>query len=282
MTVTIAQPVDGGPFGPGFVINLDSDFIGPLATGSFWRVDIIAMDVGETMVLREDFPSSINSRTAFFKSDPTVSLPIPFGTKDLIHGAPLKLLAELRSPTAVLDSLQIDIVWDMTSGIPFSMWQVINAQGAANAGAAALAEETHAAVHMAFPGLPNLPLGQLLSGTLPINSVREIITPDRTLEGTLQRVTGPIDVNAFGIEWEVVSAPAGVGVAQGAPDRWSRRILDLQLIATDGSSNEYTRSFESFHVHHYRYMFNGLGLTRIHYWIEPGITLRFYWLLFGI
>lgn len=282
MVVTIAQPVDGGPFGPGFVLNLDSTFVGPLPTGSFWRIDIIALDIPETVVQREDFPTDANSRIAFYRSDPAASQPIPFATKDTYHGAPLKLLAELRSPTAVLDSLQIDIVWDMTSGIPFAMWQVINAQSGANLAAAAIAEETNAAVHMGFPGLDRLPIGEFLGIPLAGAAARELVTPDRSGEGTLERNIGLVDVAAMGIEWEVVSFPPGNGVKQGAPDRWSRRVLDLQLVGTDASANEYTRDFASFDVDHYRWMFQGFGLTRIHYWIEPGVTVRFYWLISGI
>lgn len=282
MAVDFIQPVTGGPFGPGFIVSLGSDFVGPLETGSFWRLYVHETGEGSPLI-SEDFPTASNNAIWWFRTTPSsLAAPFPFAGDELYHGKTVGLTAELRSPTTVEDSGTIPIVWDIVSGVPY----VQNIVGADAAGLtvdqAAQLEAVEQAVHMSFPGLPNLPIGEFLGIPIAGGAERVLITPDRTGEGTLDRQVGLVDVAAVGIEWEVVSAPPGVGVAQGAPDRWVRRVLDLQLVGTDASANEYTRSYESFHVDHYRLMFQGFGLTRLHYWIEPGITIRFYWLVFGI
>lgn len=278
MVVTIAQPVDTGPFGPGFLVQLDSTFIGPLPSGSFWRVDIASVAVPETFLVRDDFPTASNSAFWPFLTAPTSQLPFPFANKDLVHGNPMKLLAELRSPTAVLDSLQIDIVWDMTSGVPYVMQQVLQNMTASSPTALAIAEETNAAVHMDFGDLGRFGLGQLLNGIPQIPMRRILISPDRTGEGSLTHPVGPFDLFAFGLTWQFVSRPPGAGSIEGAPDRTARRALDLRLVARDIDANEYTYDSGSFNED-LRYMtFNPLQLTRIEYWIEPGTTVRFWWL----
>lgn len=282
MAVTIAQPVDGGPVGIGFMVDVDSTFVGPLETGSFWRIEIFAPSAPETFVYRQDVQTGTNHANIILGLKPLAEQPFPWASTALVQDAPVLLTATLRSPTTALESLTIDAVWDTTSGVPYILQHILNGLATTPVPTTALLESIDDAVHMGFPGLPRLPLIDFFNGPVVMPTVRELITPDRTLEGTLERPGGPFDVNAFGLEWEVVSFPPGNGVKQGAPDRWSRRILDLQLVGTDASSNEYTRSYESYDVDHYRVTWNPLGLTRIQYWIEPGTTIRFYWLLLGI
>lgn len=282
MAVVFIQPVTGGPFGPGFIVALDSNFVGPLETGSFWRLYVTETG-GEAPLVSEDVPTTVNNTIWWFRTGSVLSgTPFPFASQQLNHGKTVSLKAELRSPTSILDSGSIPITWDIVSGVPY-LQNLINAQRVGlTAPQAAQLEEIDRVVHMDLGGLGRIGLSELLGLPTAGLTSRLLITPDRTLEGTLSRPLVGLDVAALGLEWEVVSAPPGVGVVQGAPDRWARRILDIQQVGTDGFANEYTRAFDSFHVDHYRLMFNPVGLTRLHYWIEPGITLRFYWLLLGI
>lgn len=282
MAVDFIQPVSGAPFGPGFGVHLDSDFIGPLPTDSYWLMWIATAADPEDAIQTSQLFTSANERQFVWARDGLSGPALLAAQTGFAHGDTISITAELHSPTALLDSGTQTVVWDMVSGVPSVLQTQLAAQSAVQLELGDQVEAIDTAVHMSFPGLNNLPIGEFLGIPLAGGAERLLITPDRSGEGTLDRNVGLIDVAAVGIEWEVVSAPPGVGVVQGAPDRWTRRILDLQLVGTDASSNEYTRSWESFHADHYRYMFQGFGLTRLHYWIEPGITLRFYWLVFGL
>lgn len=282
MTVTIIQPVAAGPFGPGFQVELDSDFIGPLSVDSHWEVSIYSLADDTTPLMQEFFPTTTNYMVQPWRSGLFNQTPLVPARAGLVHGTTAQLQVRLFDGASQVDSASRQVSWEMISGAPYALQQWITTRTAPNTTQVQLVEETHQAVHMSFPGLPNIPIGEFLGIPLAGGAERLLITPDRTGEGTLDRPVGLVDVAAVGIEWEVVSAPPGVGVVQGAPDRWVRRVLDLQLVGTDASANEYTRAWESFHVDHYRYMFQGFGLTRLHYWIEPGVTIRFYWLVFGL
>lgn len=282
MVVTIIQPVSGGPFGPGFIVQLDSDFIGPLPSDARWDVLLTTESGGGFLWQTRSQPTSTNAKSWTYGSEADYNQPFFPVELEAMHGDTLELKARLRSPTTIFDEGTVLITLDLTTGAPYILREVMRQQSTAQVDNTATLEQIEQAVHMSFPGLNNIPIGEFLGIPLAGGAERLLITPDRTGEGTLDRPIGLVDVAAVGLEWEVVSAPPGVGVVQGAPDRWARRVLDLQLVGTDASSNEYTRTFESFHVDHYRYMFQGFGLTRLYYWIEPGITVRFYWLVFGL
>lgn len=282
MVVTIVQPTADSPWGPGFLVSLNSDFVGPLAVPSSWEIEVFTLDDLEQAKDQEFRTTTTNAASWTFGLALPEFSPFVRAELGLSHGSTVRVKATLRSSTTVVDTGTVDVTWDMVSGVPVALQELI-AQARPNlTGLESDTASIDQAVHMSFPGLPNLPIGEFLGIPLAGGAERVLITPDRTGEGTLDRQVGLVDVAAVGIEWEVVSAPAGVGVAQGAPDRWVRRVLDLQLVGTDASSNEYTRTYDSFHVDHYRLMFQGFGLTRLHYWIEPGITIRFWWLVFGI
>lgn len=279
MTITLVTPVDGSPFGPGFAVTLSSDFVGPYETGTYWRIDIAPAADPENYVDFDTVPALSGTNFFVFKQHPlSTPVDIAFASHLLAHGDAMVARFTLNSPTVELDDVTIDVTWDAASGLPFILQQRLRTLPAATETTEQL-ELIDQAVHMSFPSVGRIPIGDFLGGALGGLAVRETITPDRSGEGTLDRPFLGVDVNAYGIEWEVVSAPAGNGVVQGAPDRWSRRVLDLQLVGTDVAANEYTRTYDSFHVDHYRLMFQGFGLTRLHYWIEPGITVRFYWLV---
>lgn len=282
MAVDFIQPAPGAPFGPGFAVHVDSDFIGPLPSDSYWLMWIAPAADPEDVVQSSQLFTVANEREWVWGRDGLSGPAILAVLPGFAHGDTISITAELHSPTALLDSGTQTVVWDMTSGVPSILQTLLTGQSTAHVEVVEQIEEIDRAVHMDLGGLGRIGLSELLG--LPTAGItsRQLITPDRTLTGTLARALVGLDVAALGLEWEVVDAPPGVGTIQGAPARWSRRILDIQQVGTDGFSNEYTRAFDSFHVDHYRLMFNPVGLTRLHYWIEPGITVRFYWLLLGI
>lgn len=279
MVVTFVQPVTGGPFGPGFGVDLDSDFIGPLPSGSFWLVWVATTDDPEDPIQSALIPTTSNAKSFVFGRDGLLGDPLIPATLDFAHGNTVSITASLQSPTAVLDEGTTTVTWDMASGVPFVLQEAIGAAAGLSVDQEAQLEEIDRVVHMDLGGLGRIGLSELVGLPSAGFTIRQTITPDRSGEGDLDRPGLGLDVAALGLEWEWVVIPPGNGSRSGAPLRQSRRVLDLQLVGTDGATNEYTRSFDSFDVEHLRYTFNPVGLTRIHYWIEPGSVVRFHWLI---
>lgn len=278
MVVTFVQPQSGAPFGPGFLVSLDSDFVGPIPADSWWLLYVAPAADPEVGELNQTIlnPQHDHAWIAFaVESDPFPLQPV---ASSLIHGDTVSVTAELHSPTAVLDSGTVSVQWDMVSGVPYVMQGIVNRVANGTAEHQALIAETNAAVHMDFGDLGRFGLGQLFNGVPQIPLRRHLFTPDRTGEGSLDHPIGPLDFAAFGIYWEFIARPPGAGTVEGAPDRTARRALDLRQVAKDVEANEYTRDSFSFNEDRLYLTFSPLELTRIEYWIEPGTTVRFYWL----
>lgn len=120
-----------------------------------------------------------------------------------------------------------------------------------------------------------VPLSELLVAP-PLGFLhRELITPDRTGEGTLTHTLAP----AFGLTWEVIGAGAGIGVSEGAPDTLVTHMLDLQLVHTLGDSSLETTARHTFDYGDAMMLFEPARPSLVNYWIGPSITIRFHWLV---
>lgn len=116
------------------------------------------------------------------------------------------------------------------------------------------------------------PIGLLVLEALPAN-------PYSGLNG-LQRIRGPINVDAFGIRWQIVGYPAGYGVTPRAGDNQFDRpvievavqhqLLDSTLVVTEQSFFDRAAG----HV-----LFNESFPYIIDVELAPGITADLFWLL---
>lgn len=279
-TVTIVEPAAGQPFGPGFRLTLEHDVIGPLETGTFWSAELGDVDDGFTWFVNTMLVATAvqwNFGAAPGVQDLQVMLPA------FPHGGPARLRVRMYSPSfAVLAEGHQDVVLDAQSGALYLIDQKVTTLGS---GSPAVLEELAVikqSVQLAWPGLGILsPIADLLAHPAAGLLGRSLITPDRSGEGTLVRPSGPVGVNAFGLAWHVVSYPPQLGIDEGAPDTWEIPILHLALTHTDASGFEYTSSWERFGITDSRWLFEPAFPTLVSYWIQPGVAIRFYWVLFG-
>lgn len=281
MAVDFIQPVTGGPFGPGFAIALDSDFVGPLSSGSFWQLNIAPAADPEEYVEIESFATASNAAAWVFAAQAFETVPLTFASKERYDGAPMTLTAVLHDGSTPVDSGTLNVTWDTRSGIPYILQQLLAKQTVGQVDAAGQLEEIDRVVHADFGPLGRFGLSDLLPIPSPGLTQRLLITPDRSGDGQLDRPLLGLDVFALGLEWEWVTIPPGNGSRDGAPDRQERPVLDLMQVGTDNAASEYIRAYDRFDVEHLRWTFNPIGLTRIQYRIEPGSVVRFYWLVLG-
>jgi hypothetical protein len=274
MPITVSQPSTNGPFGPGFQFSVSSDFVGPI-TGPFWRIDIwdepleillYSMTQGNT--------GSGNVSTGYFQGFLTT---VPAQMK-VPTGANVKLKVNLESSTGVVETTSKNIVLDEITGrvmVTYNKLIVIGNQLSGLGGVSTDLADVKLATFATFDPSTVVPLSELLVAP-PLGFLhRELISPDRTGEGTLTHPGAP----AYGITWEFVDVAAGIGVNEGAPDTLWTHALDLQLVHTLGDSSLETTNRASFDFGDSMWLFDPARPTEVHYWIGPGVTCRFHWLV---
>jgi len=278
MPGTLIAPTPGEPFGPGFLIRFESDFIGPFAPGTRWTVEYFDHLTEEFLFANTaDQPavSHIMFDYVWMGWNDVWNGNAIFG--HMLNGRQVEMRIQLVDPDgAVLDSVINTGVWDAVTGIPVLLTQIKNRIDSSSAISVDLAD-IKAASFASF-GSQLVPISQLIQSP-PIGLlVRELIG-DLTGEGTLTRPVGGFNVNAFGLAWEVQAAGEGIGVSEGAPDMLVTHMLDLQLVHTLADANNETTSIARFAYGDAMWLFSPMLPHEVKYWIGPSITLRMYWLL---
>lgn len=129
-----------------------------------------------------------------------------------------------------------------------------------------------------MPQLPTSVIEQFLHPPLGV-LVREIIPGLAAGSGSLTRPRGPVPVDAFGMTFDFITVPAGLGFVVGNFNEYFDRILQLSVVHTllDGHSVV----SESFDLHQdaQPIVFEQALPTRVDYFIAPGVSVQFFWLV---
>jgi hypothetical protein len=95
----------------------------------------------------------------------------------------------------------------------------------------------------------------------------------------LDRPSGPVGVDAFGITWDFFTVPAGFGSTPGNPVRYENTMLQLGVVHKDLGTHEYYSEYHSFDAEGIYLTFALLAPVRIDYTIAPGVAVSFFWLV---
>lgn len=175
MPISITFPPPGGHVGPGIGLQLRSDFIGPLPTGSFFRVQVYETPEpigGSIIVGGSNKTSSVAGsvtlapkvNTDGYQADRFVAP---------VDGATVHVTAELfENPSTVIDSGTTDAQWESGIGQQLLPFDIEGTTGGLTPEQATQLTETHAAT-FTDQLLDTLTLIPLTSGPSagPINTV---------------------------------------------------------------------------------------------------------------
>lgn len=275
------QPKTGWPFGPGYTIQVSSSFVGPLVN-PVWNFQLTSSDNEtiylSTVVIPGSAPWTVNQRF-------TTSI-APERKGPTLIGGDATLHATLSGDGGIVEFQNVTVKFDPTSGVLLDLQDKITAiqnnvgsGGPSNAEALATLQADMTTVKTAsfatFDPSAIVPLSELLTAP-PLGFLhRELITPDRTGEGALTHPLAP----AFGLTWEFVDVATGIGTREGAPDELWTKALQLQLVHTLGDSSLETTNTAEFPYGDAMWFFNPPRPSVVHYWLGPGITARFHWLV---
>lgn len=126
------------------------------------------------------------------------------------------------------------------------------------------------------------PVGNLLIHP-PIGFLRRAVIPGVISgSGDLTRPTGALppfnNVNAYGLSWSIFSIPAGFGKAEGFPDVYYERLVQLSTVHEDFEGHQMISEYHDFHAEGLYWLWETAGPKAVHYEVTPGVELVVYWL----
>lgn len=119
---------------------------------------------------------------------------------------------------------------------------------------------------------------QFLHPPLSVMS-RELVSGTSSGSGTLTRVRGPIQVDAFGIETTFVTVPAGFGLVDGDPRVYTERIVQLAVEHTLIDSSSVYSQVQDVYFDGQLFLWDLALPAALHFYCAPGVTVQFRWLL---
>jgi hypothetical protein len=118
----------------------------------------------------------------------------------------------------------------------------------------------------------------------PLGAItRELISGTFSGSGDLTRATGAFppfnNVNAYGLTWDFFTVPAAFGSTLGSPVIYENRMLQLSTVHTGFDGHDLISEFHGFQSEGIYWLWENPGPTRIHYEIQVGVAVVFFWLI---
>lgn len=285
MALVTTFPLDGDPFGPGFLVEVTTDLVGPLEPGSFWTFTLTA-PANEGLIASCTRPASGAVVLAVMKSgtDTTTFIhPVERGTENGVSG---QLKIELTEPSSgVVDTLDVPIVVDRVSGQSAELMQWIfhntsrSGQG--------LTEDEHNAVLQTNTGVIALAginpidllggLGDAMRSSAPLafGSLGDIMGP-LTGDGTL---TAPPALHVImGVYWVATTIPVGLGHRHGNSEEYPARLVQWRTTHVVGGIEMTTEIVDAV-THRELWRFRQQNPHAVDYSVLPQVEIfARYWL----
>jgi hypothetical protein len=129
--------------------------------------------------------------------------------------------------------------------------------------------------------MANVPVQQLFWVPPTILTTR-VALPGNPYSGPLQfvdRVRGPVGVDAFGIDWEITITPAGIGTKIDTQVVFDRTILQLREVKPDLGGTLISGPPIDIDAIEGRHYFSEFPLTRVALFVYPFCEVNLYWVL---
>jgi len=278
--ISITWPTNGAPMGPGFSFRVLTDTPGVPAVGTFWRIRLEGEAGGPPLFGEWQFPTQglptlehYLSTTGFVTGSDLIADP------RYPQGSTIQMQVAITSGGSVVESTPLAVKIDYTSGSQRTLAEKMTAvSGGLTTEQALQLQTTTEAMAFAIGGGLLEGVTDLLGlvGKRLFNDV--LIEPDRSGEGSLTRPGALGGVNAFGIQWQLVTVPAGFGIDEGAPDQTEIDFMQLSYmydsdIGLVPSDSKYIRSISG------RWNWGLSYPDAVDYFIMPGAVVRFWWIV---
>ena len=230
----------------------------------------------------QTFPPGISEYDGMYRHPAEQPGAIMPATPTLRPGGDARLNVQWKEAETVIDTLSIPVVYQPQEGVPYLLQYQINAQGQGQGLTPAQAQQL-TTVEMAVGtglggGIPDL-VGQLLNVVGPRIFSQVQIIPDLEGAGSLE-FAGPFPgVNAFGIVWQLVFWPIGMGLDDGNPQNLEIDYMQLTLMDERGAAGVLARDSQYVRVVNGSWVWLLQYPHRVDFYITPGCRVRAWWLL---
>lgn len=288
MPITFEIPEPNQPFGFGFRMRFQSDFIGPLPEGSFWTVTIFSPVESEvprfSMIYRTNNPAFDG-----IHGDLDTDAFIPHAVSDLVDGQPARLEVKLtQAPSTVIDQTSQPIIIDWQTGMP-KLLDLARRYATQTGGFTQADREVQAEIRKAsFVPFVNA-LGQASDLALssftwqpPSQFLRRSAPFLISGSGVLTRPAGQTIVRAYGIQWNWEVLPPGFGRVYGRVDEYANRMVQFVVIRRDQANELYVDRIYDENTEGHFLQWGNQFPTEVQYYIAPGVTLRCFWLDYAL
>lgn len=289
MPITVLVPPEAGsphPLGPGMAAQWE--FVGAIPAGWTWRYDITDEVDELTSVVGGSFPAQQNNPSVVI-GEPYTPSTILSGSYKVPHNSQalftVRLVDELQQVREIGNRA---ITYDALSGLPrvvvepqapiqggFTQADRDVAQTTLNATVSRLELTTGLGelADVALSAQFGCPPGPLL-----VPALHGLLTGS----GVIDRPAGGAGVYAYGFTFRFEVLPPGLSVIDGRALEFPERMAQFLVVKVDAAGNEYVSDRYEFHHDQERVCWGIPFPKRIEYSVLPGVSMRFFWLLFPV
>lgn len=279
------------PFGPGFRIDIESSFIGPISA-PHWEIDILTGDTEHVcyqwvapavfspwhMVGQYLSPYAVQQPNTFATSGDTVTL----RTRLVGSGG----IVEESTQSQKLDEVQ-GRMWELANLIGLVQTQVDSIAGqitpvaespwTAEDRATLVGISASTSVPMGISGdVQNIPIAGFITrppvGFLKVGPLFLTATGNGTIDGD-----DGLLPTLFGLWWEFSAVPEGYGQDIGAVPEFELRMLQLRTIYSLNGV-DFVRDYQDFNVERVLWFWQEAKPSRVEYSIGPGVEVQFHYI----
>ena len=286
MPIVILEPPSGAPTGPGFIVHVQSDLIGPIPGDAEWILQLFDSDLVNSacssitrsdsreisFVLGYDY---INSRISV---DPASS--------SITSGKNMQLQVTWSSPTTgIIEQKLQPQVSDMVTGQPYiqTIASQLQGQGGMTTEEHTWLDTVQQAVQHAFADIQGLismsPIGTalqhpdhnfLIPAGNPFDLVgRGVIVPPSALGAP----------NSFGIQFQVETLVPGYGLRDGVIVEWEDRMVQLAAFHTiRGTSGTWCTQVDDISLDRGLWLYRVPGPAEVRYDVTPNVVIHCQWI----
>lgn len=283
MPITIFAPLPDEPFGPGFTFTVQSDFIGPQPTGTFWQLELTAPP-DEILLAVYTTPWTQNFMTTPMVDGTVSDVDIIRVTADSVTGQPGQVRVQLIQPgPTVVEDETVAFQWDREQGQAMELKEWIRTHPPATA--PTLTEEEHNAVLQTNTGVIAMSgfnvaqlvgdLGAALASGPPLG-IGSLSGPyDITGDGELPDLHAAFQ-DRLGVYWVATTIPAGLSHRHGQSEEYPSRLVQWRTVHVVGGSEMVTEVLDAT-THGELWQFAKKLPERVEYSVLPGVVIRARW-----
>jgi len=280
--VTIVSPLTGEPFGPGFLVTVETDFIGPLATDAFWQFQLTAPP-NEDVLLTARWAFPVTPLSARMVGNTSTPSSLATVTPLSVTGQDAQLVVSLDSlSTSFHEDATVQVVLDRNAGqvqelafwlqdhIATPVQELTTDQGEQ-------LTRVESAIAISAGINPLELVGDVVQAIATHNPLGYgSLSVVYTISGDGELPNEDPILPKWGVYWIATAIPAGLGHRHGQSEEYPIRLIQWRTVHEVGGTEMVTAINDS-ETHGELWRFPTQTPRRLEYSILPGVVIQAQW-----